>query len=52
MIFLNIMLIGSSNDVFPWKCFENTHLAMQRGMSSVDGPESWDFMMTGCGAVW
>ena len=36
MIFLIIILIGSSNDSFPWKRFESTHLASQRGISSAN----------------
>lgn len=37
MIFLNIILIGSSNDSLPWKRFEITHLAILRGISSANG---------------
>ena|GEM_PF-3335909 len=36
MIFLNIMLIGDSNGLFPWKYTENTHLAITQGISSVE----------------
>lgn len=36
MIFLNIILIGNSTYVLPWKYVANTHLAILRGISSVD----------------
>lgn len=45
--------IGSSNDVFPWKYFENTHLALTRGISCVVSHTLGlhVFGITGCGAV-
>ncbi len=31
-------MIGSPNDSFPWKCFEDTHLAHTQGISSAGMP--------------
>lgn len=36
-------MIGSSNNIFPWKYFESTHLALKRGISSVEAIP-WGFM--------